>query len=245
VQSNDRDEFNSQMRKFFGAYGDFPSPDRIEAYWIGLQKLTLVQLGRVMERALSEDGPEKMPNVPQVWNLHRELRRVGPNAVQDAPPGEKPIASLQEQLCAYAMDRLHLTPREIAAPWEYDFREWWVDKQRNSALSAVCITRDDFTVTRVTVAEMFADTERHARVMAMFKRIATRGGINEQTGLAKKIAAQKTGLLVAPNVPPLEVSGSIEDAQFRPKDGIFWEASPAETEAAANFFDDADVWPEQ
>jgi hypothetical protein len=189
VQSTDREEFNSQMRKFFGGYDVFPSPDKIEAYWIGLQKLTLVQLGRVMERALSEDGPDKMPNVPQVWNLHRDIRRVGPNAVQDPAPPGKPLASLQEQLCAYAMDLHPLSPREIAAPWEYDFREWWVDKQRNSSLTAVMITRDDYSILRVTVAEMFADTERHARVMAMFKRIGERGGQRAKTLLVSQTVA--------------------------------------------------------
>jgi hypothetical protein len=44
---------STQMRKLCGGYDVFPSPDRIEAYRIGLQKLSRAQLGRVIERAPS------------------------------------------------------------------------------------------------------------------------------------------------------------------------------------------------
>jgi len=223
MQNTDREEFNALLRKFMGGYDAFPNPDKIEAYWTGLQKMTLPQLSRIIDHALSEEGPDKLPNVHGVWDLHREMRRSGSNGiapVHDAPPGEKPVATLQEQLCAYAMDHLHLTPHEIAAPWEYTFSEWWVERQRNSALTGVRITRETQVVSTLTVAQMYADTEGHARVMAMFKRVASRSN-----GLAK------TGVLIAPDVPSLELSGSIEDA-----------VSPAEEKVAANFFDEPVTW---
>ena len=236
MQVTDRDEFNALLRKFMGGYDAFPNPDKIEAYWTGLQKMTMPQLSRIIDHALSEEGPDKLPNVHGVWDLHRDMRRTGANGVapvHDTPPGEKPIATLQEQLCAYAMDILRLSPREIAWPWEYEHREWWVDGKRNSSLSAVLISRDNLTTTRVTVAQMHGDAEGHARVMSMFRRITQRGGIKHDAQLVAAQAERKpmtaVALLIAEAAPTRVV---MEDPIV----------SEPERRAAESFFDEPVTW---
>jgi hypothetical protein len=230
MQSTDREEFNALLRKFMGGYDAFPNPDKIEAYWTGLQKMTLSQLSRIIDHALSEEGPDKLPNVHGVWDLHRDMRRTGSNGiapVHEAPPGEKPVATLQEQLCAYAMDKLRLSPSEICAPWEYRYREWWVDGKRNSTLTAVLIMRDNFVVSSITVAEMFADIEGHAKVMSMFKRI---GSPRPPRETERKAGLTPVGALVAAQASAGVIL--LEDPVV----------SPAEEEAAENFFDEPITW---
>jgi len=124
MQNTDREEFNAQMRKLCGGLDVFPSADKVEAYWTGLEKMSLPQFVRIVNFALSEEGPEKMPNVPQVWAMYRDMRRSGPNAVQDAPPGDKPVGTIAEQLCTYAVMRHRFSAAERSRTWEYRYREW-------------------------------------------------------------------------------------------------------------------------
>jgi hypothetical protein len=73
MQSNERTEFDGLMDQFCAGMG-VPSYDvRKEAFWKGLQKMSLIQFGRVVEHCLSEEGPDKIPNVPGIWKLWRSL----------------------------------------------------------------------------------------------------------------------------------------------------------------------------
>jgi hypothetical protein len=223
MQSTDREQFATQIRTLLGAHGEFPSPDKVEAYWIGFGKLTLIQFGRLIEYALSEDGPDTMPTVPQLWSCWREMRRQGVNGhgTPDAPPAEKPVATIAETLCAYATLKLALSPVERARPWEYRYREWWVEGKRESELNAVHIERTKGGVTRITVADMLGDVEGHRKALATFARGAQ----------PTSNALSKTGALVAPDARPALELSDLDHAVSAP-----------EKQAAANFFDEPVTW---
>jgi hypothetical protein len=219
MQSTDREEFNAHLRKLCGGYDVFPSPDKLDGFWTGLQKLSLVQLSRVVDYALSEDGPDKFPNVHAMWDLWHELRRGGSSAQNDPAPADKPVATLAETLCAYATLKLALSPVERARPWEYRYREWWVDGKRQSELNAVHIERSKGGVTRITVADMLGDVEGHKKALLSFERGAKH---------APKLVL---GALVAPDARPALELSDLDDAVSAP-----------EKQAAANFFDEPVTW---
>ena len=170
MQSADREQFNTQVRTLMGGHEVFPSPDKIEAYWTAFgTKLSLIQFTRIIDHALSEDGPEDMPTVPQMWALYRDLRNPHRVAAHTDGPPTSDIASPQVQLCTYAKLTQRFTASESARPWEYRHREWWVDGKRLSELAAVHILRDDGNTTRITVADMRGDTQGYARMLKSFE----------------------------------------------------------------------------
>lgn len=83
----DRDEFRLQLHSLCAGF-NVPVGDREEAYWRGLGKMELRTFVRVVEHALGEDGPEKIPTTKQCWTLSKGLRRNGSAApaVPERPP---------------------------------------------------------------------------------------------------------------------------------------------------------------
>lgn len=103
--STDREDFDVQLSLLCQGYG-FWVGDRSNAYWKGLSKMQLSQFARCVEFALSEDGPEKIPNVHGIWKIYRSLRTPAPVAKRE----EKVEA---DHLLYYAnrMFLAHLTSR--------------------------------------------------------------------------------------------------------------------------------------
>lgn len=73
MYSTDREQFDVQLSLLCQGYG-FWVGDRSEAYWKGLSKMALPSFARCVEFAISEDGPEKLPNTHGIWKIHRDLR---------------------------------------------------------------------------------------------------------------------------------------------------------------------------
>jgi hypothetical protein len=73
MQTAERDEFEAQMLMLC-AGKNVPVGDRLEAYWIGLKQMSIAQFACVVEYALGEEGPEKIPTTNQVWSIHKQLR---------------------------------------------------------------------------------------------------------------------------------------------------------------------------
>lgn len=82
MYSTDREQFDVQLLMLCQGYG-FWVGDRSEAYWKGLAKMGLIEFARCVEYAISEDGPEKLPNTHGIWKIHRELRGRSQPQVQD------------------------------------------------------------------------------------------------------------------------------------------------------------------
>jgi len=82
--STDREEFGVQLRLLCAGL-NVPLGDREEAYWKGLSKMSLLEFARVVEFALGETGPDKIPTTKQCWQIRNDLRRV-------PPPQQKALA---------------------------------------------------------------------------------------------------------------------------------------------------------
>jgi hypothetical protein len=71
--STERPEFVKLLGALLAGFNAPITDERIEGYWRGLMKLNLIAFERVVEYALGEHGPEKLPTAPGCWNIHREL----------------------------------------------------------------------------------------------------------------------------------------------------------------------------
>jgi hypothetical protein len=78
VQTADRPLFEDQLGALCAGFNVPMTELRTDAYWRGLQKMHLVQFARVVEYALSERGPERIPTVPQCWALLKQQRATRP-----------------------------------------------------------------------------------------------------------------------------------------------------------------------
>ncbi len=81
--SAERVEFNAQMAVLCAGFNVPPTAERLEAYWVGLSKMQMPAVVRVVDYALGQDGPEKIPNAPALWMIYRKLKstaRPAPSA---------------------------------------------------------------------------------------------------------------------------------------------------------------------
>jgi hypothetical protein len=83
--STDRTEFESQLGKLCAGFNVPTTQDRIEAYWSGLARMSLLQFVRCVEFALGEDGPEKIPTTSGMWKIHRAARTRSVTHTQNVP----------------------------------------------------------------------------------------------------------------------------------------------------------------
>jgi hypothetical protein len=88
VKTGEREEFEILLRELCAGH-DKPVGDRSEAYWKGLAKMSLVEFARVIEFALGENGPDKIPTTNQCWRIRNELKR-GPAPTQTNLPIKAP-----------------------------------------------------------------------------------------------------------------------------------------------------------
>ena len=77
MNTEDQGEFDAQLEALCAGHDKPCTEARRTAFWKGLSKMSLIQFGRVVEHCLSEDGPEKMPTVPGIWVLWRQIRDRG------------------------------------------------------------------------------------------------------------------------------------------------------------------------
>lgn len=80
MQQTDRPEFDKQITVMMGGFpGYFLTPERLESYWRGLQKMPMSSVIRVVDFVLSEDGPKKIPSVSEMWDTYRNLKARADN----------------------------------------------------------------------------------------------------------------------------------------------------------------------
>lgn len=75
MQTSEMQDFEQQLSVLCAGYNLPVTPHRKHAYFVGLAKMSLVQFTRVVEYAVSDDGPEDFPTSKAVWKLHREILR--------------------------------------------------------------------------------------------------------------------------------------------------------------------------
>lgn len=92
--TSERQEFDSHIEVLCAGFNIPATAERKDAYWRGLSRMHMHGLIRVIDHALSEEGPDKPPSAPQLWRLHRQLqdRRRGPTALHLVQPNaRKPL----------------------------------------------------------------------------------------------------------------------------------------------------------
>ena len=129
MNSTDRNDFDLLMGKLCMGLGVKPEPARIQTYWDGLNgKMSIIQFARVVEHCLDEGGVDKMPKLPEVWKIWRQVkdksRRAAPAQGDDTPPERTWGAMLVDSMfLTYVYQRrrvdlftgdLHLEDRRIA-----------------------------------------------------------------------------------------------------------------------------------
>lgn len=87
MQSADRIEFERQAAVLCAAFNVPATDARVDAYWRGLEHMSLAQFTRVVEVAIGRDGPEKIPTTNGLWQLHRK-QRAGISAPAPSKPRE-------------------------------------------------------------------------------------------------------------------------------------------------------------
>ena len=90
MQSSEIGEFETALGTLCAGYDVPVTKARKDAYWAGLRKMSLQQFTRVVEFALSEDGPEDLPTTKAIWKMLRQLRAPGsaPGVQTSAPSAE-------------------------------------------------------------------------------------------------------------------------------------------------------------
>jgi hypothetical protein len=112
VQTADRGEFEQRAKVLFAGFNVPASPERVEAYWNGLQRMSLPDFAKSVQHALGENGPEKIPTVNGLWGIRKRL--------QGSPTGE-PVSDNRPAIMAQA-SRLPLSDWQRAAPWGWIVR---------------------------------------------------------------------------------------------------------------------------
>lgn len=71
----ERQAFEHQVGVLCAGFNVPATSERFEAYWKGLGKMQLGTFERIVEHALGEEGPDKIPTSQQCWTIHRKLRQ--------------------------------------------------------------------------------------------------------------------------------------------------------------------------
>jgi hypothetical protein len=109
VQSTDREQFEEQLGVLCAGFNLPVTPHRRDAYWRGLAKMSLAQLSRCVDLAVSEEGPDDLPTPKQIWRMHRGFRSQGALVATQEQAKEDP----RDHLLFFAnrMFLRHLTDR--------------------------------------------------------------------------------------------------------------------------------------
>lgn len=93
--SADRPQFEQLVGALCAGFDRKSTPERIDAYWRGCNRMPLPIFERVVEFALSDRGPDSIPAPKRLWALTREMRVSGPaaNEPEQQEPELDPIAA--------------------------------------------------------------------------------------------------------------------------------------------------------
>jgi hypothetical protein len=86
MQLADREEFRVQLEKLCAAFNVPCTEAREEAYFRAFSRLSLIAFARLVDAALDENGPQKLPTVHDLWELYKHTK----GAKSQAPPADDP-----------------------------------------------------------------------------------------------------------------------------------------------------------
>lgn len=92
MNATDRLEAEKLFSALLAGFDRKATPERLEAYWRGCNRMSLPLLDRVVDRALGDHGPDEIPAPKRLWGIARDLRAEG------APPRAGNTAGAHDQL---------------------------------------------------------------------------------------------------------------------------------------------------
>lgn len=146
--STERPEFEVQISALCAAYNVPATRERLEGYWIGLQKMNLAGVTRVVEHALGAEGPEKIPTTSALWTIHRALRAKS----RPAAPAEESAAPGVDAFTAFANRALVEFLRQSGAATATSLQELVATKNRLADQFRLIATEDAVTAEEVREA---------------------------------------------------------------------------------------------
>lgn len=108
MNSTERPAFEDHLAQLLAGYDRKSTPERIEAYWRGLNRMPLVAFERVVDYALGEKGPEELPTPKRCWQIYRDMRAApaaGPGRAQIDPSFTKADIWANRWLFGYLGER--------------------------------------------------------------------------------------------------------------------------------------------
>ena len=151
--SSERAEFDQHLGTLCAGFNVPMTELRGEAYWRGLAKMQLSTFARVVEHALGQDGPERIPTATQCWALSKQLRAQLPRATQSES------APTVEPLVAFGNRCLLKLLRETCGTDPETLARLVAEKNRLAADFRLIATEETLTAAEVREA-MFAGFQR-------------------------------------------------------------------------------------
>lgn len=95
MQPTDRPEFVKLAEALFAAFDRPPSDGRMQAYWLGLQRMNLHQFEAAVSHVIGPDGEDELPTPKQLFAISRKLRNAQ-RAAELAARQSAPVANQPE-----------------------------------------------------------------------------------------------------------------------------------------------------
>jgi len=123
----DRPEFEQSLKMLCAGMNQPYTPERVDAYWLGLKDMGIVMFTRVVEHCL---GPEydgtagRVPTTGQLWKVYRAMKARMPSGVNINPETASPISDpdrIAQQWREQAGTRLlaHIAKQTALRPRRY------------------------------------------------------------------------------------------------------------------------------
>jgi len=112
----DRPEFERQVAMLCAAY-NVPAGERGEAYWNAFNRLGLIEFARMVAHIIGPEGPDKLPTVPQLWKIRKELGKA--NQAQGKPGTQDLLTAVVET----ALRKWQLSELQIRQTWNWIARD--------------------------------------------------------------------------------------------------------------------------
>ena len=156
MNTNERDEFDVQLRLLCAGNSQVWTQERSDAYWAGLRDMGLTMFGRIVEYCLGPlyESKDRMPTTGQIWRVYRQLKAnaVVPVTLQPLPVTEQSEAERMAQL--WRNQANHRLMSHIAECSKHNPRRYGSVARRDRMVNDGCGTDAELAVFRARIAPL-------------------------------------------------------------------------------------------
>lgn len=128
MEAGDRKAFDTILGEMFAALDKPLGEVKTEAFWKGLQRLSILELARIRDEMLTEletSEPPKSFSVADVWTLKRKLKARAPVAInQHSQAGQYSDGALQAEITQLTANDKPDRAGEFSALVRQSVRNW-------------------------------------------------------------------------------------------------------------------------